>query len=517
MAITPFRSSIILDTGISLGDEGKGRLIPEVVAELTALGRPVAAIIKVNGGANSGHTVGGLKLNLIPGGVVCPEVPKLFIASGVVADPLKFRWECTYIETHGHAIRPRLVIDERTMVSDLSHRLLDLGWEHYRATVLGEEKRGSTGRGISPAFGDETAHFPIYYSDFRGSKTQFARKLRARADRAVKTLQHVCGVDAETWDSFFTLLTAAEERANAATLDAGRFTAEEFNFRKFLGDAPFTLNTDQLVETYWEAGQELLENIGNTREAALRALAQGEALIGEFGQAYWLDKRSGFPPNVTASHTVPSEFFASVGLPLQPVHTFGVCKAYDTKVGTHHFICRFPADHPLGIKLSKLEFGVSTGRQRMVGWFDAVEKGDAIRYGGCHDLMINKLDPLSYAPEVGWDGGDLLICTAYRTPAGEILHHVPRELARAAELSPVYQAYPGWSEDLSGIRTFDNLPLNAKRYLAGMAKHTLEIAYGADAARWPREVPEVRYVGVGPDPAQIIKDIPPIRELIRLV
>jgi len=516
MAASPFRSSIILDTGISLGDEGKGRLIPEVVAELTASGKKVAAIAKVNGGANSGHTVGGLKLNLIPAGVICPDVPKLYLGAGVVADPRKLDWECTYVEVSGQTVRDRILIDERTMMSDLSHRLLDLAWEHYRATVLGEEKRGSTGRGISPAFGEETAHFPIYYADFRNSKEAFARKLRARAERALKTIQHVCSVDPETWEQFFHVLTNAEVRANQPAIEAGRLSPDTFDFFRFKGQTPFSLNLDVLIDAYWTAGQSFLGQIGNVREATLTALARGEYIIGEYGQAFWLDKRFGFPPNVTASHCVPPEFFLSLGVPLQPVHTFGVCKAYDTKVGTHTFICRMDAEHPLAIKLSQLEFGVSTGRQRMVGWFDAVEKGDAVRYGGCHDLMINKLDPLSYDPAAGWDGGDLLICTGYRTPDGKTLQHVPREPEVHATLQPIYQAYSGWAEDISGVRTFDNLPLAAKRYIAGMVKHTLQVAFGEKPENWPTEIPQLRYIGVGPEPSQIIKDAPESRELVKL-
>lgn len=516
MALTPFRSHLIIDTGISFGDEGKGRLIPEVVEELTAAGRPVAAIAKVNGGANSGHTVGGLKLNLIPGGVICKDAGKLLIGSGVVADPRKFLWECAYIESAGHDAFERLLIDERTMVSDLTHRLLDLAWEHYRVAVLGKEARGSTGRGISPAFGEETAHYALHYADFLGPREAFANKLAARADRALRTIEHVCRVDESAWEGFFATLTNAETRANQSTIEAGVLPASEFDFLRFRGKAPFSLDLAALVASYWDAGQRLRERIGNVREFVLDAMARGEAIIGEFGQAYWLDKRFGFAPNVTASHTLAPEFFLSLGVPLQPVHTFGVCKAYDTKVGTHTFVCQMPPQHPLSIKLSQLEFGVSTGRQRMVGWFDAVEKGDAIRYGGCHDLMINKLDPLSYDADGAWNGGELLICVGYRTPDGEVLRHVPRDPVVHRTLEPVYRQYAGWREDLTGIRTFDNLPLAAKRYIAGMARHTLEIAFGEDLAKWPRDVPELRYVGVGPEPSQIIKDVPPMRELVTL-
>ncbi|MFW6353888.1 MAG: adenylosuccinate synthetase [Verrucomicrobiota bacterium] len=516
MALTPFRSQLILDTGISFGDEGKGRLVPEVVDELNAAGHTVAAIAKVNGGANSGHTVGGLKLNLIPGGVVCASIPKLAIGSGVVADPRKFLWECAYIESCGYEALTRLLIDERTMVSELTHRLLDLAWEHYRQSVLGEEKRGSTGRGISPAFGDETGHFPLYYADFRDDQAAFAVRLSTRADRALRTIEHVCRVDEATWEGFFETLSKAEIRANQATVTAGRLPAAEFDFHRFKGPRPFTLNLEALTEAYWAAGQKLLPQIGNVREFTLQAMARGDYIIGEFGQAYWLDKRFGFPPNVTASHCIAPEFFLSLGVPLQKVHTFGVCKAYDTKVGTHTFVCRMPAQHPLAIKLSQLEFGVSTGRQRMVGWFDAVEKGDAIRYAGAQDLMINKLDPLSYDADGAWNGGELLICTGYRTESGELLRHVPRDPLVHGSLQPVYRQYAGWAEDISAVRTFDNLPLAAKRYIAGMVRHTFEVAFGDDPARWPADLPQLRYVGVGPEPSQIIKDAPEVRDLVKL-
>lgn len=206
MAKTAFRSPIILDTGISLGDEGKGRLIPEVVHELQQLkGRTdiVGMVMKVNGGANSGHTCGGLKLNLFPAGVINADIPLLGIGAGVVADPHKFIWEAAYIEQAGYAVMNRLLIDERTMVSDIGHRLLDLAYEYYRVEVLGEEKRGSTGRGISPAYMDETAQFQITYDEFRGEREAFARRLSAKLDRAMRTIQHVCRVPEETWSGFF--------------------------------------------------------------------------------------------------------------------------------------------------------------------------------------------------------------------------------------------------------------------------------------------------------------------------
>ena len=200
MSLTPITSQLIADVGISFGDEGKGRLISEVVEELRSApgGKPVSVVLKVNGGANSGHTAGGIKLNLLPAGIIESSVKYLAVGSGVVADPRKFWWEIKPLEKRGFKIVDRLAIDERTLVSDLTHRLLDLAWEDYRVAILGEEPRGSTGRGITPAYGDETGQWQIYYTDFRGSREAFARKLAARADRALRTIQHVCRVTPET-------------------------------------------------------------------------------------------------------------------------------------------------------------------------------------------------------------------------------------------------------------------------------------------------------------------------------
>ncbi len=513
MSLLPFSSQLIADVGISLGDEGKGRLIPEIANELRGTRAPVSVVLKVNGGANSGHTAGGIKLNLLPAGVVVRDAAHLCIGSGVVADPRKIWWETRPLEKKGHAILSRLLIDERTMVTDLTHRLLDLAWEDYRTNVLAEEPRGSTGRGITPAYLDEVGQWQITFSDFQAGPNFFARKLAHRADRALRTIQHVCRVSPETFAGFFDKLTAAELRANAEGLELGVFDKTEFDFTRFRGAAPFTLNLDAVTAAYWQAGTSLTKNIGEVRELILREVRAGRTVIGEFGQAYWLDKRHGYSPNVTASHTFTPEFFESAGIPVQRIHTVGVAKAYDTKVGTHTFLTRMDDAHPLAAKLKLLEFGTSTGRQRMVGWFDAVEKGDALRYGGYQDMMINKADALTYAGD--WHG-ELLICTAYEDAAGKRYAHVPRNEAVRKTLRAVYTRHPGWSEDISTVRRFADLPKNAQRYVAAMMKSTLDVAYAG--APWPSadKLANLRYLGVGPEPSQIIKDVPATPELIRL-
>ncbi|MFA6289242.1 MAG: adenylosuccinate synthetase [Opitutaceae bacterium] len=513
MSLLPFSSQLIADVGISLGDEGKGRLIPEVVHELRGTASPVTTVLKVNGGANSGHTAAGIKLNLLPSGVVEKELAHLAIGAGVVADPRKVWWEAQPLEKKGYNVLARLMIDERTMVSDFTHRLLDLAWEDYREKILAEEPRGSTGRGITPAYADEVGQWQITYADFLGGPNFFARKLAQRADRALRTIQHVCRVSPETFAGFFDKLSAAELRANTEAIELGVFDKAEFDFTPFRGAEPFTLNIDKLTATYWQAGQRLAKNIGEVRELILREVRAGHTIIGEFGQAYWLDKRHGYSPNVTASHTFTPEFFESAGIPVQAIHTFGVAKAYDTKVGTHVFLTQMDDAHPLSVLLKRLEFGTSTGRQRMVGWYDAVEKGDALRYGGYQDAMINKLDALTHRGE--WNG-DLLICTAYEDASGKRYHHVPRNDAIRKTLKPVYTKHPGWTEDVSQVRTFAGLPKNAQRYVAAMVKSLLDVAYHGEPLPAANKLPNLRYLGVGPEPSQIIKDVPATSDLLSL-
>jgi len=510
MALTPFQSRLIADVGVSMGDEGKGRLIPEVIAELmeqTGEPDPVGVVMKVNGGANSGHTAGGLKLNLLPAGVVDRSVSWLVIGSGVVADPRKALWELKPLEARGYPLWNRLAFDERTMVSDLSHRLLDLAWEDYRVKVLRSEPRGSTGRGITPAYLDEVGQMQIFYGDLDGDRDELAKLFRERIERAVDVIRHVCRVSPDSWRGFFDQLTVAEQRANHESIAAGIFEEKEFDFTQFYEDRDYGLNVDRVIEVYLEALTELKDNIRDTRELILENQRAGKFLVGEFGQSYWLDKRAGFSPNVTASHTFTPELFQSAGIPVQPVHTIGCCKAYDTKVGTHLFLTQMEEDHPLTGALKKLEFGTSTGRQRMVGWFDAVEKGDCLRYGGYQDLVINKLDALTQPA-----GGTLKICTAYRALDGSKVHCVPRKDAVRETLRPVYEELDGWTEDISGIRSFAQLPQQAQRYIAVCVKATIAVA--ARGGFTPAL--NVRYIGVGPDPSQIIKDVPETKALLEL-
>ncbi|MEK9772010.1 MAG: adenylosuccinate synthetase [Opitutae bacterium] len=507
----PVDSSLISVIGISMGDEGKGRVVHEILEhEKRTHSRPAAGVMKVNGGANAGHTAAGLKLNLLPSGVGDPEVETLLIGSGVVADPRKFLWEAKPLEARGLEVIKRLLIDQKCQMSDLSHRLLDLAWENYRINQLGMESRGSTGRGISPAYGDETGQWQIFYQSFLEDKNTFSIALEQRCQRALDTIRWVCKVEESAWYEFFETLSIAETRANHASIKDGIFPAEEFDFKRFMGDDPFTLNLNELTEVYWSAGKQLQSCIQDGRDFLLGSVQKKRLVVAEFGQAYWLDKRHGFTPNVTASHTTCAELFHSGGIPLQPVTEIGCCKAYDTKVGTHHFLTKI--DHlsdPWGKKLAKLEFGTSTGRQRMVGWFDAVEKGNALRYGGFDQIVINKLDALTLDNTVT---PELKICTAYKLPDGKITKLVPRNESLRQKLQPIYQTLPGWTDELRGLTSFAELPAEAQDYIAVMLSSLVDVAYPNG---WKNEkLPEIRFIGVGPDPGEIISDLPPAFDLL---
>lgn len=504
--LAPFKSSLVAVTGISTGDEGKGRTIPDAARILRGMtGRRdiVGLVFKVNGGANSGHTADGLKLNLLPAGVGDPDVQTLGVGRGVVADPLKFLWEGIPLEEAGYQVFRRLIIDQRTMLSDITHRVLDKVQEAQR-----DVPRGSTGRGISPAFGDEVLQYVIHYGDLAGDFDTFSRKMIERIRRAERLAASCDRISPADWRGFFESLSNAEVKANADSIARGIYTPTTFDLTEFCGAKPFTFNAAAIVDAYWAAGQRLRFNLGSLSQRVFECQEAGQFVFGEFGQAYWLDKRHGFSPNVTASHTYVPEFFQSAEIPVQRIHNIGVCKAYDTKVGTHVFLTEIGEEHPLGTALRRIEFGTTTGRQRMVGWFDAVEKGHVLRHGGFDEMVINKIDVLTQTPELSgsWDGA-LKICSAYRLPTGEVSRVMPVDDGIRRASSAVYTICPGWSEDISQVRSFWSLPLNAQRYVATAYAATVVAAYGEE--RWvTRDLPRLRLVGVGPESSQVILDAP---------
>ena len=254
-----------------MGDEGKGRVVHEILEQIHKEDpKSLGAVMKVNGGANVGHTAAGLKLNLLPSGVGSSAVESLIVGSGVVADPRKFLWEAIPLEYRGLSVLERLKIDEKCQLSDISHRLLDLAWENYRVKQLGQKSRGSTGSGISPAYCDETGQWQIFYQIFLDDRSEFKKAFKQRIDRAMDIIQHVCKITYDDWYEFFEILTAAEKQANQDSVRQNLFPSEEFEFKPFATDEPFSINLEYAEEVYWQAGTKLRDNIVDIRPLVLR-------------------------------------------------------------------------------------------------------------------------------------------------------------------------------------------------------------------------------------------------------
>jgi hypothetical protein len=224
------------------------------------------------------------------------------------------------------------------MVSDLTHRLLDLAWEDYRVNVLRRSRAAPPAAASRPPTSTRSVSSRSPTPTFWPAELTSPASSPSAPTAPCAPSSMSAGSARPPGTGFFDKLTTAELRANAEGIELGRLPAAEFDFTRFRGATPFTLNLELLTAVYWDAGTRLAKNIGEVRELILRELAAGRTIIGEFGQAYWLDKRHGFSPNVTASHTFTPEFFQSANMPVQPIHTIGVAKAYDTKVGTHTFL-----------------------------------------------------------------------------------------------------------------------------------------------------------------------------------
>ncbi len=509
--------------GLNTGDEGKGRVVPDLTRVLTVItgnAKNVGMVFKVNGGANSGHTVAGLKHNLIPGGITEKAVTTLGIGAGVVADPLKLDWEIRALRSKGFDSTARLMIDPRAMVSDVSHRLLDLANEMYLTRVNGVG-RGSTGRGISPAFCDETSQRQIYFSLFQDKDGffEFEEQIKARCELAERTIKDVYGLSVSEFDSLFEVLTSAEKRAHTYELDNGIVSRNEVDFSRYRGSAFGKLSWKAIADDYWRVGVQYADKIEDLGEHAMRSLRQGDPVLAEHGQAYWLDKRRGFPPNVTASHTTPAEIYHSLGIATDyKISVVGCCKAYDTKVGTHRFLSQIEDQHPLGEMLKKIEFGTTTGRQRRVGWSDLVERGTAIRRIGSEHIALNKLDVLGYRDD--WQPGAMLkLCIGYKFVSDvveptRLLHLVPEQDRRRSQCSPVYVELPSWTEDITHIRSFAELPKAAQIYVA--ATYAGMITCASNNMHELSTIPHLSFLGVGPNPDEVILDAPNAHALFSL-
>ncbi len=390
--------------GAQWGDEGKGKIVDW-------LSERADVVVRFQGGHNAGHTlvIGNqtYKLSLLPSGVVRGKLS--VIGNGVVIDPWALLKEIETIRGQGVSVTPEVlrVAENAALILPL-HAEID----KLREEARGEQKIGTTGRGIGPAYEDKVARRAIRVCDL--------------ADRA--TLERKV-------DELLRHHNALRRGLAQPEVDRGEL------LKKLLEVAPKIL---PFADPVWMA-------LDDSRRSGKRILFEG-------AQGAMLDVDHGTYPYVTSSNTVAGQAAAGSGLGAMATgYALGITKAYTTRVGSGPFPTELTDELGRLIGDRGNEFGTVTGRRRRCGWFDAVLVRQAIRVGGIRGIAFTKLDVLD-----GFE--ELKICTAYRL-GGHTLHHMPASPAAQAALEPVYETLPGWQESTRGARSWVDLPANAVKYI----------------------------------------------------
>lgn len=413
--------------GTQWGDEGKGKVVDLLTEKADYVAR-------FQGGNNAGHTlvVKGEKFifHLVPSGILHPG-KVCMIGNGVVIDPGVLIHELDRLEEHGIKVTPKeLVISRCAHLIMPYHRALDLA----RETKKGKTKIGTTGRGIGPCYEDKVCRSGIRVHDLFDAKA-----LRSKLERNL----------------------------------------EETNFMllHFFGEKP--LDALAIEEEYLAYGKRLAPYADNVSERLHEADKKGRNILFEGAQGTHLDIDHGTYPFVTSSNTVAGNACCGTGIgPTRISKVVGVVKAYTTRVGGGPFPAELLDEVGERIQQTGGEFGATTGRPRRCGWLDMVVVNTSIRLNGLAGLVITKLDVLTGIPK-------LKIAVGYQCGAKKLLT-VPPELDALEACTPIYEEFPGWEEDIRGIRNFSDLPENTRRYLkaiediAGIPLSIVSIGPGRD-------------------------------------
>jgi adenylosuccinate synthase len=395
--------SNVVIVGAQWGDEGKGKIVDLFTSWADV-------VVRYAGGANAGHTlvVGGVKtiLRLVPSGVLHPG-KKCLIGNGVVVDPEELLTEISVLKSKGHLSDPhQLVVSENAHVILPYHKAIDKGREKKEAI-------GTTGRGIGPCYEDKVAR--------RGVRVRELLRPEVLRDK----------------------LAARLEEANGQI--------------KALKGEP--IDFEPLLRTAIEHGERMQPYVGDVSQVLSQEMARGRGILFEGAQGTLLDIDHGTYPYVTSSNTVAGN--AAVGAGLGPTcidAVIGITKAYTTRVGNGPFPTELTDDTGEKLRSIGVEFGSVTGRARRTGWLDALILRYAARVNGLSGLAITKLDVLT-----GFE--KLQIAVAYKLRNGKTVTEFPSDPDLLREVEPVYEELPGWKEQLVDLREYDELPLNARRYV----------------------------------------------------
>ena len=395
----------IVIIGTQWGDEGKGKIV-DLLAENADI------VARFQGGNNAGHTmvVEGQQFisHLVPSGIL--QGKTCAIGNGLVVDPGVLLEEIDYLAGKGIDTRPgRLMVSERAHVIMPYHKAID----NAREKMKGDNKIGTTGRGIGPCYEDKATRRGVRFVDL---------------------------IDTEVF----------QQRV--------RIILDEKNFYlKNYFDAP-TIDPDQVIAEYERFAERMHPYVTNVSVALAQAIKKGEQVLFEGAQGTHLDIDHGTYPFVTSSNTVSANACSGAGVgPRHIDGVLGIVKAYTTRVGAGPFPTELFDAVGDALQEKGAEFGATTGRRRRCGWLDTVIVRNAVRLNGLTGLVITKLDVLG-------GQGNIQICDAYRYK-GDKLKEFPTDLKVLADCKPIYESLPGWEEDIRGIRRKADLPENAKRYL----------------------------------------------------
>ena len=410
--IRPTAGRNVVVVGTQWGDEGKGKIVDWLTDH-------AQGVVRFQGGHNAGHTlvIGGRKtaLQLIPSGIMREGVA-CYIGNGVVVDPAHLLLEIERLESLGLDVRSRLFISESCPLILPFHVEIDKAREAKRETS-GGGKIGTTGKGIGPAYEDKVARRALRIQDLKHPQ-RFEARLRDLLELHNAELTNILG---------------AQPLSLQPILDDALRAAEQI--RPLMADVGYRL---------------------------FNAHAAGASLLFEGAQGTLLDIDHGTYPYVTSSNCVAGNAAAGSGLGPGMLHyVLGITKAYTTRVGSGPFPTELDMETPGGVghHLSTVgqERGTVTGRARRCGWLDAAALKRSIIINGVSGLCITKLDVLDGLPEIQ-------VCTGYKL-GGRTLDVLPLDADEILECEPVYESLPGWGDTTAGLTNWEQLPLNARRYL----------------------------------------------------
>ncbi|MGA0067127.1 MAG: adenylosuccinate synthase [Candidatus Nanopelagicales bacterium] len=390
--------------GAQWGDEGKGKATD-------LLGGRVDYVVRYQGGNNAGHTVviGDAKyaLHLLPSGILSPGVVPV-IGNGVVVDPAVLLEEMAGLEARG-VDTSRLLISASAHLITPYHVTLDKVTERF----LGKAKIGTTGRGIGPTYMDKVARIGIRVQDL--------------FDPSI-----------------------LRQKVEGALVNKNQTLVKVFNRRE--------LDIDAIADELLQYAEPLRPHVADTALVLNDALDAGKTVLLEGGQGTLLDVDHGTYPFVTSSNPTAGGACTGSGIgPTRITRVIGILKAYTTRVGSGPFPTELHDEWGERLRSVGGEVGVTTGRPRRCGWFDAPIARYATRVNGLTDFFLTKLDVLTGIERIP-------VCVAYEIE-GERVDELPASQTDFHHAKPIYEEVPGWTEDISSARSIEDLPVNAQAYV----------------------------------------------------